>query len=150
MKRLAVLTSLMVLPACATVRALEPMTSKFVPVDDITPEIKRLRQIVEETCENYGVIPFPKVRLVRYDHPMLSRGLYVGRAVVFEGGKEAIYVSQDEIDRPARLLPTIEHEAAHLAAWRQFGHDISMHGSEWRAVCLVGATDRAACARYAE
>jgi hypothetical protein len=142
MRSLALIGSMVLLPACATVRPVNdnPTTERFVPLtdDQITPDIERLIDIIKETGKQFGVTPYPEFRIVKPTHKMLG-GYRLGRAVVFESGKEALYLSKAELERPRSLYQTIEHEMAHFAAWRQFGHDIPEHGSEWRATCLVNA-----------
>lgn len=144
----------MVLPlltaaACQTTQPSIPQAEPFKLVGDISPEIRELRNIAASTYDTLGLSPHPEIRLVSPAHRMLG-GVRLGRAVVFEGGKEVIYISRDELGEPKRLTGTIEHEAAHLSAWRQFGHGIPEHGSEWRAVCLIAATSRDACKRTFE
>jgi hypothetical protein len=138
-KSLALMSSVLLLPACTTLHKSNTVpVERFVPITDMTPDIKRAQDIIRETGKQFGVTPYPEFRIVKPTHPMLG-GYRVGRAVVFEGGKEALYLSKAELERPVSLYQTIEHEMAHFAAWRQYGHDIPEHGSEWRATCLVNA-----------
>jgi hypothetical protein len=143
MKRLAILTSLLGLPACVTAPRLAAPTEHFSLIEDITPEIKRAQALIKDASDRFGVVPYPEFRVVRPGHPMLQN-VRIARAVVFEGGKEALYISRDALSRPGTLSVTIDHEIAHFAAWRQFGYEIREHGTEWRAVCMVNA-GREAC-----
>jgi hypothetical protein len=129
---------MLALPACTTLRGDPAPVERFVPITDMTPEIRAVQDIIIETGDRFGVTPYPEYLIVRPRHEMLG-GRMLARAVVYESGREALFIASDQTEDLVRLRWVIEHEMAHFAAWRQFGHNIPTHGTEWRAVCMVNA-----------
>lgn len=87
--------------------------------------------------------PYPELHRVDPRHEMLLGGGLAALAVRYDSGREALYVS-DEIEGKT-LRDILDHEAAHFAAWRLYGEDISPHGLAWRKHCLARATSPKAC-----
>lgn len=68
----------------------------------------------------------------------------LGRAVLYDSGREVVFVSS-ELDPEGRLFRlVIEHELSHLEAWRVYGPNIAEHGFLWRRLCNR-SRPRAAC-----
>ena len=88
--------------------------------------------------------PYPAVRIVNQRHDHLPRGA-VGVAVIDQNGREQILIERGYLQSGRPLLSIAIHELSHLKAWRQFGHEISAHGAEFRQVCR-GAAKSSACA----
>jgi len=89
--------------------------------------------------------PRPNIRRATRGHWLLKGGTRSAVAARFDDGSEALYLSQDWLTEGHPLTETMQHEAAHIAAWRLHGEGIAEHGAEWRATCLAAATMRAAC-----
>ena len=100
-------------------------------------------QLIAETSARYSLTE-PTLHIVSRDHELLE-GKRHARAVVYESGREALYIAEDQTQDPERLQLVIEHELSHFAAWRKYGHGIQEHGPKWRSVCLASATNPEAC-----
>lgn len=77
------------------------------------------------------------------DHPQLIAGGRRRVAVALrntEGG-EFILIRTNP---PEDLEPLIQHEAAHLIAWRRYGESIKEHGREFLKVCRAVVATRPA------
>lgn len=85
--------------------------------------------------------PYPAFHIVPEDHRML-RGRMIGAVSVrYEDGSEALFI----IKRLAGRKDILEHEAAHFAAWREYGEQINPHGPEWKRWCRERASKPKAC-----
>ena len=100
-------------------------------------------QILAETSTRFNTSQ-PELYIVSRDHELLE-GKRHARAVVYESGREALYIAEDQTQDPERLQLVIDHELSHFAAWKKYGHGIQEHGPKWRAVCLASATSPEAC-----
>lgn len=59
-----------------------------------------------------------------------------GRAVLFEGGRRTLYLSEGAAElRETKLRGLIRHETAHFAVWERYGVDVQMHGKTFTKVC---------------
>jgi hypothetical protein len=90
----------------------------------------------EETAsavfERFGLVPAPEIVMAKDFSEGLTHKEFA-RAVVYNSGREVIILSE-RIDRD-HVKQMIEHEAAHLRAWRDYGYDIEPHGREWKRTC---------------
>lgn len=94
----------------------------------------------------FGVkAPRPNLRIATAGHWILQGGGRAAVAVRFEDGTEAVYLSQDYLMSGTDMTETLQHEAAHILAWREHGEDIPEHGTHWQSVCLSFATRTNAC-----
>ncbi len=105
-------------------------------------------KIVADVFEAHGLDRPPIVRLVDDDHPQIGRpGNYdaIAAAVLLRDGREYILINRDSTLKDCRS--DIEHEVAHLIAWRRHGPCIRAHGREFKKVCRAIATGnkRATC-----
>lgn len=100
-------------------------------------------QILAETSARFNT-EVPELHIVSPDHELLE-GIRYARAVVYDSGREALYLASDQTEDPERLLIVIEHEISHFAAWQKHGHNIPEHGTKWRAICRANASDLKAC-----
>ena len=57
----------------------------------------------------------------------------LARAVRDDEGREVIIY--DKTADPKDLTPLLQHETAHIAAWRQHGEGIKEHGPEFLKMC---------------
>ena len=80
----------------------------------------------------FGLEPAPQIVSARDFSGGLTRHEWA-RSVVYDSGREVIVLSEG-ID-PDQIEQMLEHEAAHLRAWRDHGHGIEMHGREWKRTC---------------
>lgn len=110
------------------------------PPDPISsPQI--LRNVSVEAVKVFTALelekPWPQIRIVEPGHKQLPNRSHYGKAVVFEGGKEAIYLSKHMLRRQPELLEKIlAHESAHIKAWRLWGLKIREHGNRFKASCI--------------
>lgn len=94
----------------------------------------------QESFNRFELKPYPVVRLIDADSESLPpRAL--ARAVKYED-REEIWVSRA---LRGRVSDALDHEAAHLRAWRDYGPDIETHGKEWRLTCRAYAKNASAC-----
>lgn len=110
------------------------------------PGQDRLAAIALDTFKRFGLSPMPRVRLVKSGSGDLERG-ELARAVVYDSGREEVRVSQRLMSDP-RLPGAFDHEAAHLLTWRIHGHDVEVHGPEFRAICRKYARDPKSCGTH--
>ena len=89
-------------------------------------------QMLAETSARY-TLEAPELHIVPRDHELLE-GKRHARAVVYESGREALFIADDQTEDPERLQLVIEHELSHFAAWKKYGHGIKEHGPKWRSV----------------
>lgn len=85
--------------------------------------------------------PYPLFTVVRPNHPMLYSGQIAARAVRYSDGVEELFISE----RVTGRMDILEHEAAHFAAWREYGEQINPHGPEWKRWCRERASKPKAC-----
>lgn len=85
--------------------------------------------------------PYPVLKVVSPNHPMLLSGAIAAQAVRYSDGTEELFISE----RVTGRVDILQHEAAHFAAWREHGEGIRAHGSEWRRLCRERATKHKAC-----
>jgi hypothetical protein len=64
----------------------------------------------------------------------------LARAVRDDEGREVIIY--DRTADPKSLGPLLQHEAAHIAAWREHGESIREHGPEFMRLCRALVTER--------
>lgn len=81
----------------------------------------------------FGLDPAPQIVRAEDFSGGLTRDEWA-RSIVYDSGREVIVLSEGARDR-GRVEQMLEHEAAHLRAWRDHGHGIKMHGREWRRIC---------------
>ena len=127
----------------------EAMSARMAVLADardlsVDEQTEQARAMVSDTAARFDVSPAPELRILREDTWLLE-GRYA-RAVVFEGGKRAIYVSRERLAIGAIGTDVIEHEMSHFAAWDRYGYGIFEHGTQWKAMCLRYATIEASCA----
>ena len=88
---------------------------------------------------------YPEIRIVPNNHKLLG-GRRLARAVHYESGPDSVYISKRALTaRPDAVKEYLEHEASHIAAWRQHGPQISEHGKEWSAICKALASSPRVC-----
>lgn len=99
-------------------------------------------QHVKDAFDVFELKPYPRLKLMREDGALARNEM--ARAVLYESGREDMWVRKALFGSPniARIL---QHEAAHLKAWREHGTDINMHGPEWQRTCRAYATAPGAC-----
>ena len=98
-------------------------------------------KLVIDTFARNGLERPPKVLVVDKDHPQIKRpGSYnnIAAAVLMKDGREFILINGDSSLKDCRA--DIEHEIAHLIAWRRHGPRIRMHGQKFKRVCRSIAT----------
>jgi len=86
----------------------------------------------------------PGVRIVETPHKFLSKGERA-RAVLFMSGREIIFMDEDLTRFESEFRETLDHEAAHIATWREHGPDVETHGREWRRLCRARSMARTHC-----
>jgi len=89
--------------------------------------------------------PRPNLRIVSANHWMIRGGTRAAVAARFEDGSDALYINQAWLVSAPDLTETLQHEAAHIKAWREHGEAISEHGTHWQSVCISYATRADAC-----
>lgn len=100
--------------------------------------------IMEEAFRSQGQDPANvEIMEVEADHWFLNEGAQrrLARAARNTEGDELIVV---QANPPTDLAPLIQHEAAHLIAWRLHGEGIREHGREFQSVCRAVVTTRQA------
>jgi len=102
-----------------------------------------LTTAAQGTLERFDLRPFPAI--VLRDASNMKRG-EIARAVLFESGREEIWVSRSALDNPS-LSDAMDHEGSHLRAWREHGPGIDEHGPEWRRICRASAANPAKACR---
>lgn len=116
------------------------------PIASTTPRTDLFR-LVDALDKAYALMdfstPYPGIRIVDADHPMLEDGA-VGSATINDKGQEHLYFSRDYLAMGAPLAPLVIHELAHLQAWRIHGVNIAPHGREFKKICRA-ATARSHC-----
>ena len=93
-------------------------------------------KLVQTVFEQNGWENPPVVRMVPSDHHLVDRpGGYDEFAVAFltKFGKEFIVINEDYTRRDWRA--DMDHEIAHIIAWRTYGPKIRMHGSKFEKTC---------------
>lgn len=114
--------------------------------DTPTSDIYRALDAWNASLDLFGVkAPRPNLRIASRGHFILQGGSRAAVAARFEDGTDALYLSQDWLTQGHPLDETMQHEAAHIAAWRLHGEDIAEHGGTWQAVCAASATHPDAC-----
>lgn len=96
--------------------------------------------------------PFPSIRIVDADHPMVRGGVLRGRrmalAALNANGEPILYFNRQDLQATKDLSSLVLHELSHLKAWRVHGRGIAAHGPEFMAICL-NVIRRSACAARA-
>lgn len=99
---------------------------------------KALFRLVDALDASYDALAFedpkPIIRVVDRGHDRLPNHA-LAAAMVTESGREMVYFEREYLNSGAALTPLVIHELSHLLAWRQFGHDIAVHGPEFKAIC---------------
>jgi hypothetical protein len=101
-----------------------------------------IRLAAKESFQRFDMKPFPAVRIISEDGHLKAHEY--ARAVLYESGREEIWISADVVGRDD-LHVILDHETAHLKAWREHGPRISEHGVIWRRVCRTYALSLKAC-----
>lgn len=100
--------------------------------------------IMEEAFRSQGEDPANvEIMEVDADHWFLNESAQrrLARAARNAEGDEMIVIQKNP---KTDLEPLIQHEAAHLIAWRLHGEDIKEHGLEFKSVCRAVVTTRQA------
>lgn len=98
--------------------------------------------IMEEAMRSQGEDPAGvEIMEVDADHWFLNRASIRREAVAAKtpDGEEIIVVSLQTADDYEQL---IQHEVAHLIAWRRHGEQIKEHGHEFKRICRQVVTSR--------
>jgi hypothetical protein len=123
----------------------ERQTTRLLEAPLITESenLARAQEAVTRIATNFGLSPAPELRVLKG-----ATWLLVGRdarAVLFESGTRALYLSRENMEARGDLDPVIEHEMAHFAAWEKYGFGIYEHGAEWTRICRAHATSKYSC-----
>lgn len=106
------------------------------------PNIDRLTHEARASFLRFDLRPFPAVRIVAEEGRLLD-GEYA-RAVLYDSGREEIWIRASTADLD-ELHSILDHEAAHLRAWRDHGPNIPEHGFRWLKTCRTHALSLKAC-----
>jgi hypothetical protein len=87
----------------------------------------------------FGLRPYPRVIITDI---RLERNEYA-RAVRYESGREELWIRQPVKKDGLRVI--IDHESAHLRAWRDYGLTIESHGPHWLRTCRRFAQSIQSC-----
>lgn len=88
--------------------------------------------VAKDVFARFELDPTPQIISARDFSGGLTRHEWA-RSVVYDSGREVIVLSENVA--PDQVEQMLEHEAAHLKAWRDHGHGIEMHGREWKRIC---------------
>jgi len=105
--------------------------------------MEMLLTILQDAMLSQGQDPAGvEVIQVAPDHPFLNAGSQQRIAVAARNaeGEEFIVI---QFDPPEDIEPLIQHEAAHLIAWRVHGEGVKEHGAEFLRTCRATVTKRA-------
>lgn len=101
--------------------------------------------IIEETLAKAEQPNGVRLLMADPDHWALSKpskGRRRALALRTDDGGEWIVV--DKTGPEEGLTPLLQHELAHILAWRRYGEKIDEHGSQWARICRQLVQERQA------
>lgn len=101
-------------------------------------DIAAVREQVEQAKQDpvFGPDFAPRLRFESGEHWAFfgpGKNKRLAMAARDDEGNEWLLVNRDA--PPGDLMPRIQHELGHLAAWRKYGEGIKEHGPEFREQC---------------
>jgi hypothetical protein len=103
---------------------------------------QRARDEAKAAFLRFELRPFPRLVFDTEGTSLAPNEL--ARAVLYEGGREEVWVSMRAL-RSDDLWLILDHETAHLKAWREHGPGVDTHGPEFMATCRKYALSERAC-----
>jgi len=104
----------------------------------LADQVFELQGYADTAYQSFGLSkPWPELRLVNRRDDMLKSSDVIAQAAVFSDFTRVLYFNRSALGRATHIVTeTIDHEAAHFAAWEAHGYDIRTHGRQFEETCL--------------
>ena len=103
---------------------------------------QRARDEAKAAFLRFDLRPFPRLVFDTEGTSLAPNEL--ARAVLYESGREEVWVSMDAL-KSDDLWLILDHETAHLKTWREHGPSVDTHGAKFMTICRKYALSERAC-----